>query len=89
MNVGMTPVSSLFPIFREDIFSNREKSVMCGNGGRPADISEYNRLRANLGRQLLEQLLHRPGARDDRATRSYGPDSVVSINMMYENDMLC
>ncbi|WVY92387.1 hypothetical protein V8G54_031475 [Vigna mungo] len=69
MNVGMTPALSLILIFREDVSSSR--------GRRPAVIRANNRLRANLGRQLRKQLLHRPGARDDRATCSYSPDGVL------------
>ena len=88
MNVGMTPALSLILIFREDVSSSRGRSVMCGNGRRSAVIRAYNRLRTNLGWQQKKQLLHRPGARDDRATCSYRPDSVLTVDFVHENDML-
>ncbi|WVZ19200.1 hypothetical protein V8G54_006522 [Vigna mungo] len=70
-SVMIGKVLSLILIFREGASSSRGRPLMRGNGRRSAVIRTDNRLRTNLGYYTTL------GARDDRATCSYRPDSVL------------
>ncbi|WVZ10648.1 hypothetical protein V8G54_015178 [Vigna mungo] len=71
----------LILIFRENTFSYRERLLMRGNGRRSAVIRIDDRCSTNLGWQLISRSSYYTtlGARDDRATGSYSPDSVLVV----------
>ncbi|WVZ07303.1 hypothetical protein V8G54_020649 [Vigna mungo] len=65
----------------EVVMIGRERLFMCGNGGRSAIIRTNDRLRTNLGWQLISKGSYYtiPGARDVGLRGSYRPDSVLVV----------